>query len=114
MVAPFPSNWTVQWRTYNSPGDDPLGNAIDDWDAPVPVKVIGWSSRRVLARDGVSELEDTDHLDLAVSFDFTWGPKDHVIVPNRGEYMVEGIKDSDHGFHGWQPGLVLSLLLGEG
>lgn len=114
MVAPFPSNWTIQWKQVYVAGEDPLHNDILAYRDPVPVKVIGWSSRRVLSRDGEHEVEDTDHLDLAVSFDFVWAPNDHAVIPGRGEYMVEGVKDSDHGFHGWQPGLVLSLLLGEG
>jgi hypothetical protein len=114
VTASFPSKFPIQWRTWQSGGRDPLNNPIDAWGDPFPVMVIGWSSRRVLSRDGEHEVEDTDHLDLMVNNQFSWGVKDHVIIPGRGEYMVEGIKDPGHGFHGWQPGITLSLLLGEG
>lgn len=114
MVAPFPSNTPIQWRFWQSAGKDPLGNDIDDWGDPVDVKCIAWSSRRVLSRDGVSEVEDVDHLDLIVGNQFAWNPKDLAIIPTRGDYLVEGIKDPGHGFHGWQPGIVLSLLRQEG
>jgi hypothetical protein len=114
VTAPFPSKLPLQWKVWQSAGEDPLGNTIDDWADPVTRKVIGWSSRRVLSRDGVSEVEDVDHLDLMVSSVFTWTPKDLVVIPGRGDYLVEGIRDPGHGFHGWQPGVVLSLLRQEG
>lgn len=114
VIAPFPSKYPIQWKVWRSAGKDPLGNEIDDWAAPVTRKVIGWTSRRVLSRDGEHEVEDVDHLDLMVNTQFVWGVKDHVIIPGRGEYMVEGVKDPGHGFHGWAPGITLSLLLGEG
>lgn len=114
MVAPFPAKFQIQWKFWESGGTDPLNNPIDKWGNPFPVNVIGWSSRRVLSRDGEHEVEDTDHLDLSVPSNFVWNPKDHAIIPGRGEYMVEGVKDPGHGFHGWQPALTLSLLLGEG
>jgi hypothetical protein len=68
----------------------------------------------VLSRDGVSEVEDVDHLDLMVGSQFVWNPKDLAIIPDRAEYLVEGIKNPGAGFHGWRPGLTLSLLRQEG
>lgn len=114
MVAPFPSNTAISWRIWESAGKDPEGNDIDNWGDPLPRKCIGWSSRRVLSRDGVSEVEDVDHLDLMVSFDFPWNPKDLATIPDRGDYLVEGVRDAGHGFHGWRPGITLSLLRQEG
>lgn len=114
VTAPFPEKYTINWKVYSPKGNDPLGNPIDDWADPMPVKVIGWSTRRVLSRDGEHEVEDTDHLDLMVGPRFVWGVKDLAVIPGRGDYLVEGIKDPGHGFHGWQPGVTLSLLLGAG
>lgn len=114
VSAPFPANVPIQWRLWRSGGTDPLGADVDDWADPLPAKVIGWSSRRVLSRDGVSEVEDLDHIDLMVGPQFVWHPRDLAVIPGRGEFLVEGVRDPGHGFHGWQPGLTLSLLRQEG
>lgn len=114
VVAPFPSNVPIRWKFWESGGKDPLGNNIDRWADPVDVKVIAWSSRRVLSRDGVSEVEDVDHLDLTVGPQFTWNPRDLAVIPGRGDYLVEGVRDPGEGFHGWRPGITLSLLRQEG
>jgi hypothetical protein len=114
VTAPFPARVPIQWQFWESGGTDPNGNEIDQWGDPVPVKVIQWSSRRVLSRDGMSEVEDVDHLDLSVGPQFTWNPKDLAIIPGRGAYLVEGVRDPGAAFHGWQPGIVLSLLMQEG
>ena len=113
-AAPFPAHVPIQWRFWESAGKDPLGNDIDRWGDPVDVKCISWSSRRVLSRDGVSEVEDVDHLDLSVGPRFVWNPKDLAVIPGRGAYMVEGVRDPGEAFHGWKPGIVLSLLKQEG
>ena len=114
VTAPFPANVPIGWKAWYSAGKDGFGNEVDAWTDPVTVKVIGWSSRRVLSRDGIHEVEDTDHLKLSVPPDFQWGPKDLAVIPGRGDYEVEGVVDVGEGFHGWKPGLTLSLLLGSG
>lgn len=114
VTAPFPSRVPIQWQFWQSAGKDPIGNDIDDWADPIDVKCIGWSSRRVLSRDGVSEVEDVDHVDLSVGNRFVWHPKDLAIIPGRGPFLVEGIRDPGESFHGWSPVTVLSLLRQEG
>ena len=114
VTAPFPSRVPIQWQFWQSGGKDPLGNDIDKWGNPVNVMCISWSSRRVLSRDGVSEVEDVDHLDLSVGPQFVWNPKDLAVIPGRGAYLVEGVRDPGEPFHGWKPGIVLSLLRQEG
>ena len=114
MSAPFPCGKTVQWKSWSVGGKDGFGNDIDTWSNPKSVKVIGWSSRRIMSRDGVHEVEDTDHLRLLVPPNFPWNPKDLVTIPNRGDYEVVGVEDVGQGFHGWQPGLTLTLLISEG
>lgn len=114
MVAPFPCNVPIQWKSWYLFGKDGFNNDIDAWTDPVDVNVIGWTSRRVLSRDGIHEVEDTDHLKLMVPTDFAWGPKDLAVIPGRGNYLVEGIENPGAGFHGWKPGIVLSLLKEEG
>jgi hypothetical protein len=114
VTAPFPANKSLQWQTWYSGGKDPFGNDVDKWRDPVTVKVIGWSVRTVLSRDGIHEVEDTDHVDLLVPPNFGWAPKDLAVIPSRGNFLVEGVDDSNMGFHGWQPGLKLTLLRQEG
>lgn len=114
MSAPFPANKVIGWQTWYANGEDGFHNTIDAWSDPVPVKVIGWTSRRILSRDGVHEVEDTDKLKLMVPTNFAWTPKDKAIIPNRGSYTVNGVEDVGEGFHNWQPGLTLTLERGEG
>lgn len=113
-IAPFPAKKCIQWKTWYANGTDGFGNTIDAWNDPVTVKVISWSSVRVLSRDGIHEVEDTDHLKLSVPPDFMWDPQDKVIIPNRGEYLIVGVEDPGDGFHDWKPALTLKLELGAG
>jgi hypothetical protein len=110
VSAPFPANKQLQWRTWYSGGKDPLGNTVDKWRDPVTVNVIGWSVRTVLARDGISEVEDTDRIRLMIPPTLPWQSKDLVVIPTRGNFLVEGADDSNMGFHNWQPGVTLTLL----
>lgn len=112
--APFPCNQEIGWRAWYSAGTDGFQNPIDAWQPPRTRKVIGWQSVRVLSRDGVHEVEDTDHIKLLVPTDFPWQPKDLAVIPGRGEYQVVGLDDSSTGFHNWKPGVTLKLELGAG
>lgn len=114
MTAPFPCNTPIQWKAWYSAGKDGFHNDIDAWSDPVTRNVISWTSKRILSRDGVHEVEDTDHLVLCVPPDFTWNAKDLAVIPGRGDYLVNGIVDVGEGFTGWKPGLTLDLLKGEG
>lgn len=114
MSAPFPANKKIGWQQWYSAGTDGFFNTIDAWKPAKTVMVIGWISNRVLSRDGVHEVEDTDHLKLMVPTTFVWSPKDQAIIPLRGTYQVVGVEDVGQGFHNWQPGLTLKLELGAG
>jgi hypothetical protein len=113
-IASFPCKKRIGWKTWYSAGIDGFQNTIDAWNLPVVRKVISWSSVRVLSRDGVHEVEDTDHLLLLVPPTFRWNKKDLAVIPGRGDYLVVGIDNAGDGFHDWKPGLTLKLELGQG
>jgi hypothetical protein len=114
LSAAFPCNKPVGWRSWYSAGKDGFNNTIDAWSDPATRMVIGWESVRVMDRDGVHAVEDTDKLKLAVPSDFAWSPQDLVDIPGRGSYQIVGLDDSSEGFHNWKPGMVLKLELGSG
>jgi hypothetical protein len=114
VSAPFPATKPLQWEKWYSAGKNPLGEDVDRWQDPVEVMVIGWSVRTVLAQDGFHEVEDTDHVTLLVPPTFAWQAKDRADIPSRGPFLVEGVDDSNMGFHGWQPGLKLTMVRQEG
>jgi hypothetical protein len=114
ITAPFPCNKPIGWRYWYSGGTDGFNNTIDLWQDPVTRLVIGWESVRVMDRDGVHAVEDTDKLKLLVPSNFEWNKQDLADIPGRGSYQIVGLDDSSEGFHNWRPGVVLRLELSEG
>lgn len=108
-VAGFPANLPVQWQTWSVGPKDELQEDTDVWADPVERKVISYSSRQVVIRDGGHVAQDTDQIRMSIPAEgFTWNVRDRVTVPGRGTYLVTGVDDGV-GFHGWRPGLTLVL-----
>lgn len=105
----FPTPWTVQHEVFTGVGEDPdTGNDVETWADPVDRKVIGWHASYLETLGGHTSQVDSD-IDLLIPPALAVGVQDRFSLPDAGSFEVVGVEDSNHGFHGWQPGSVVKL-----
>ena len=105
----FPTPFTVSHEVFNGTGVDDLGNDVEAWASPVPAKVIGWYSSAIETLLGHTSRVVAD-IDLLIPPTLEVSVRDRFSLPNDADtYEVVAIEDYTHGFHQWQPGLVVKL-----
>lgn len=92
---------------------DGMGNDVPQYDSePVSRKVYGWSEHKAETKNGeragAHEREIAD-VDLSLPASIPVGQYDLFQIDDGQPYVVTGIRDRNHGFHGWRPGNVLEL-----
>lgn len=119
----FPKRYTVTHIPCTSMGEDAMGNDLPTFGDPVARKVYGWSASRTETRTeqssgGGATIEtgftsrDVAEIDLALPASVPVGLSDRFILDpsDTGRpYEVVAIRDNNHGFHGWRPGIVVGL-----
>ncbi|CQD07268.1 bacteriophage protein [Mycolicibacterium conceptionense] len=105
----FPTPHTVGHAVFTGIGEDDLGNDIETWADPVPVKVIAWQLSAVENINGYTSRVVAD-IDMAIPPDLVVSIQDRIVIPGAPKpFEVTAIEDANHGFHGWTPGSVLKL-----
>lgn len=103
----FPLLFTVSHEVFNGTGQDDLGNDTDAWADPVTRPVIAWT--QVAAEDVLGGQREITDVDMAVPPEFKPALRDRITLPGEGRFEVIGVRDANHGFHGWKPGNVVQL-----
>jgi len=108
----FPTPHTITIAPYAGMGEDPrTGNDVPTYGTAVDVPVYSWTSVRARSTDGHTSRVEWD-IEVAMpprSVD----PLDLFTVGGK-PYTVAGVRDMCHGWHDWQPGIVVELLSADG
>lgn len=103
----FPTPYTVTQIPCTGLGVDAMGSDTPIYGDPITRRVYGWSaSDKQEAQHGHTE-RDNNNIDLAMPYT-TVNLLDKFVVAGK-PYICNGIRDRNHGFHGWRPGIVVQL-----
>lgn len=110
MVKPFiRTPHTVEVWREGAPVEDRFGNLVPGPGVWEPVKVAGWSRKRVSEGDEDSVLRTVDALEVHFPAGEEPAPSEKIRIPARPseEWEVDGNADDwNHGPFGFAPGLV--------
>ena len=103
----FPKPYTIQRLPCTGTTTDGMGNDKPTFGAPVPLKVYGWSEHVEQKLEGHTDREIAD-VDLAMPR-MPVNLLDRYILDSGKPFRAIRVRDRNHGFHGWRPGIVLEL-----
>ncbi|ASN67441.1 hypothetical protein 7S11_3 [uncultured Caudovirales phage] len=110
----LPALFTVSVKAFKADSEDELGNPIESWAPPVPLKVYGWSAPRSTEPKLAGHDRVVVDVELLAPEGFLVRPRDRVLLEG-GEFEVIGYpEDYNHGPFGFRPGLVVNLQRVEG
>lgn len=113
----FPAPFTVGHSTCSGFSEDGDGNSIPTYSASAEIPAYCWGPHTASSWSSVEARTDTTYLETAELDLFL--PKTTVDLKDLFTvdgvvYEVVDVADWTHGFHGWQPGVLIALNKWEG
>lgn len=103
-----PLNQVVEVYRRGAPERDRFGNERPGKGEWQPVQVASWWVDRTEEKSGDSILRTIDMLHAHLPADTPVTAASKLRLPDGSEWTVEGNpEDYNHGWHGWEPGLLV-------